>query len=218
MARFVHLKFLTAAFGVAALAWPVHAQTAPAPAPGTSSSPILMPGAGEKAPAPAAPKRRAISPEVSAALAAAAPKYTPPPPKPEPKPESEQVDMRDIDKPKNTIVRLPKYIVQEQKPVVFSERAIYTDKGLADIAVRRYISEVDRVLNGLPIPFVGSSIQARAMAMYAEDERLKNMADLRANAADAAKADPAAGAYILRETQQTYMRTSDFGWNGGGPK
>ena len=37
-------------------------------------------------------------------------------------------------------------------------------------------------------------------------------------AVDAAKSDPAAGAYILRETRQTYLRTSDFGWQGGTPK
>lgn len=214
MARTVQLmKLLAAAIGVAALPLPGHAQSAPAP------SPILKPNAGEKAPPPPpAPRRRAISPEVSAALSAVSPKYTPAPPKPEPKPESEQVDMRDVDKPKNKIIRLPKYIVQEQKPVVFSERAITTDKGLADIAVRRYISEMDRALNRFAIPFVGASLEERALFMYAEEERLKNMGELRETAIDAAKSDPAAGAYILRETRDTYMRTSDFGWNGGGPK
>ena len=126
--------------------------------------------------------------------------------------------MRDVDKPKNQIIRLPKYIVQEQKPVVFSERAITTDKGLADIAVRRYISDMDRALNRFTIPLFGSSVEQRALAMYAEDERLKNMSDLRDSAVDAAKTDAAQGAYILRETRQTYLRTSDFGWNGGGPK
>lgn len=214
MARIVTLKLLTAAVGVATFAWPAYAQQAVSPA----TSPILAPSAAEKVapgnPPPAAPKRaRAISPEVSAALSAVAPKYTPPPPKPEPKPESEQVDMREVDKPKNTIIRLPKYIVQEQKPVVFSERAITTDKGLADIAVRRYISDVDRALNRFTLPLFGSSAESRALAMYAEEERLKNMSDLRDSAIDAAKTDPAAGAYILRESRETYMRTSDFGWH-----
>jgi hypothetical protein len=210
------MKLLTAAVGVASIPLVSLAQSAPAP------SPILNPGAGERAstaPSPTAPKRsRAISAEASAALAAVAPRYTPPPPKPEPKPESEQVDMREVDKPKNTIVRLPKYVVQEQKPAVFSERAITTDKGLADIAVRRYMSEMDRALNRFTIPLFGASMEARALAMYAEDERLKNMSDLRDAAVDAAKSDPAAGTYILRSTRDTYMRTSDFGWNGGGPK
>lgn len=215
MARTVHLKLLTAAVGFSACVAGAMAQRAPA----AGGSPVFAPKDEQRSPANnTTPRRRAISPEVSAALAAAAPKYTPPPPKPEPKPEEEEVDLRDVDKPKNKIIRLPKYIVQEQKPVVLTERAVHTQKGLADIAVRRYISDVDRALNRFTIPIIGVSAEQRALAMYAEDERLKNMSDLRDSAIDAAKTDPSAGAYILRESRQTYMRTSDFGWNGGGPK
>jgi len=126
--------------------------------------------------------------------------------------------MRDIDKPKNGIVRLPKYIVQEPKPPVFRERDIYTQKGLTDLAMRKFISDMDRALNRWTLPLFGSSKESRAMAMYAEEERLRNMADLHDAAVSAAKNDRGQGSYILREAQQTYMRTSDFGWNGGGPK
>ena len=217
MARTVHLKLLTAALG-AALAPAAAAQGVAAPT-NSPNSPILAPGAGQQETKSPAPKRpRAISPAVSAALSAVAPKYTPPAPKPAPRPESEQIDMREVDRPKNKIIRLPDYVVREKKPAVFSERAITTDKGLADIAVRRYISDMDRALNRFTLPLFGTSTEARALAMYAEDERLKNMADLHGAAVDAAKSDPAAGAYILRETRDTYMRTSDFGWNGGDPK
>jgi hypothetical protein len=155
---------------------------------------------------------------VAAALAAAAPKYTPPPPKAEPKPEAEQPDMREVDKPKNTIVRLPKYIVQEPKSPVFTERSIHTEKGLTDIAMRRYISDVDRALNRFTLPLFGSSSEARAMAMYAEDERLRNMSDLHATAAAVSQADAAAGTYIRKETDQTFMRAGDFGWSSGPPR
>ena len=178
---------------------------------------ILAETPAEKPTAAAAPKRpRVISPEVAAALAAATPKYTPPaptPPPPPPKAEEELPDLRDIDKPKNTIVRLPTVIVQEKKPAIFTERAIHTQKGLVDIAMKRYITETDRVLNFLRIPFLTATTEARAMAMYAEDERLKNMSDLRDNGIDAAKTDPATGTYILKEAQQTYLRSSDFGWS-----
>ena len=146
------------------------------------------------------------------------PEYAPAPPKPAPTPETEQVDMREIDKPRNSIVRLPKYIVQEQKPPVFTERAITTDKGLADIAVRRYISEVDRALNRFTLPLFGTSTEARALAMYAEAERLRNMGDLADTANTVSKSDPAAGEYVRRESQKTYIRTSDFGWSSGEPK
>ena len=43
-------------------------------------------------------------------------------------------DLRDIDKPRNGIIRLPNYTVQEKKPPVFRERDIYTREGLADLA------------------------------------------------------------------------------------
>lgn len=206
---------------LAACAWSTVAQgQADAPRPS-----LLAPSAQPQAPAKAppaereAPRRaRAISPEVAAQLAASAPKYAPAPPKPEPKPEEKMVDMREVDKPRNGIIRLPKYIVQEPKPPVFTERAINTEKGLTDIAMRRYISEADRALNRFTLPLFGTSRESRALAMYAEDERLKNMAELTDNARAAGQSDPAQGTYILRESQKTYMRTSDFGWQGGGPK
>jgi hypothetical protein len=215
MARFIHVKLLTASFGLVALLPVGFAQTPVTPA----NSPVLAPSEAERAPPPAAPKRpRAMSAGVAAALAAASPKYTPPPPKPEPTPEHEMVDMRDIDKPKNKIIRLPEYIVREPKPPVFTEREISTEKGLTDIAVRRYISDLDHALNRFTLPLFGSSKEARALAMYAEDERLRNMSELEATAQDVSQSDAEAGTYIRRETERTFMRTSDFGWSSGPPK
>lgn len=213
MVRFGLFSFLSATL-ITALPSQAAAQSAP-PAP---ASPILQATPAEQ-PAPGATRRtRAISGDVAAALAAAMPKYTPPPPKPPPKPEAEQVDLREIDKPRNTIVRLPKYIVQEKKPPVFSERAIHTEKGLTEIAMRRYISDFDRALNRWTLPFIGISKEARALAMYAEDERLRNMSDLKDAATNAGKSDAAAGEYIRKESQKTFLRSSDFGWNSGEPR
>ena len=216
MARFPIVKRMTLSLGLAAvIPSAVSAQTLTPPA----SSPVLAPRPEEKAPPPSAPKRtRAISPEVAAAFAAATPKFTPAPPKPEPTPVEEQPDMREIDKPKNAIVRLPKYIVQEPKPAVFSERAIHTEKGLTDIAMRRYISDMDRALNRFTLPLFGTSKEARALEMYAEDERLKNMSELEQTATAVSKADAAGGTYIRREAQKTFMRSSDYGWASGPPK
>lgn len=214
MERALRLSLATALAGLG-LAAGVAAQTAP-PAAG---SPVLAPRQEDR-PASSAPRRsRAISGEAAAALAAAAPKYTPPPPPPPPPPpEEEQVDLRDVDKPKNTIVRLPKYIVQEKKPPVFRERDVYTPKGLADIAMRRYSTEADRALNRWTIPYIGMTKEARALAMYEEDERLRNMSDLREAGLNAGRTDPAAGDYILRESRKTYLRSSDFGWSSGEPR
>src|SRR5688572_26656981 len=100
MACLLHTKQIIAAVVATALLPMMLAQSAPAP------SPIFAPPPAEKSSSPTAPKKnRPVSSEVAAALAAASPKYTPPPPKPEPKPEEAQPDLRDIDKPKNTIVR-----------------------------------------------------------------------------------------------------------------
>ena len=214
MARLANSTLLCAAL----LATPAAACFGQA-APAAHQSPILSSAPAEKKSSSETSRRsRAISSEAAAALAAATPKYTPPPPKPPPKPEAELVDAREIDKPKNTIVRLPKYIVQEKKPPVFRERDIHTEKGLTDIAMRRYISDFDRALNRWTIPFIGISKEARALAMYAEDERLRNMSDLNDAGVNATKTNPAAGTYILKESQKTFLRSSDFGWNGGGPK
>lgn len=222
MARPILLKLVTATLGVASFL-PVASAQAPAAPAAAAPSPVFAPASDQKSgsttTAPTAPRRnRAISSDVAAALAAAAPKYTPPPPPPPPKPEAEQVDMREIDKPKNTIVRLPKYIVQEPKPPVFTERSIHTEKGLTDIAMRRYISDADRALNRWTLPLFGTSKESRAMAMYAEDERLRNMTNLEETAIAASKSDAAAGTYIRKEAQKTFLRSSDFGWASGEPK
>lgn len=213
------------AFSLPLVAWAVIASPFAAPtfAQSTAPAPSILAPKPEQ-PAPEAPRRtRTLSPAVAAQLAAAAPKYEPAPPKPEPKPE-EEVDAREVDKPRNGIIRLPKYIVQEAKPPVFNERAIHTKEGLTDIAVRRYISDVDRALNRFTIPLFaswstggGSAIEKRAMAMYAEQERLNNINDLSDTANTVSKSDAAQGAYILRETQQTYLRTTDFGWQSRDP-
>jgi hypothetical protein len=160
---------------------------------------------------------RAISNDVAAAISAGMPKYNPKPAPAAPKPEEELPDLRDTDKPKNQIVRLPQVLVREPRNPVLRERDVNTKENLTAIAERRYISDADRALNrwnifGTRSTSGGNSTSARAMAMYAEDERLKNMADLNDDAGLVSASDKAAGAYIKRESEKTYIRSSDFGW------
>ncbi len=212
MVRFITHYLAVTVAGIAGLLPIANAQALNDPKVG--DTPILASPSSSQPSAAAPPRRpRAISGEAAAALAAASPKYTPAAPKPEPKPVVEEVDLRDIDKPKNAIVRLPKYIVQEAKPPVFSERTIHTAKGLTAIAMRRYISDADRALNRFTLPLFGTSKESRALTMYAEDERLNNMADLNDAGVNARQTDAAAGSYILKESQKTYLRSSDFGWS-----
>jgi hypothetical protein len=203
----------------------LHAQ-APAP---LAATPTVSPGDGAPAPTPTAtttpakPRvQRAISPEVAAQLAASRPKFTPVAPPPPPKPEEELPDMREIDKPKNTIVRLPKYVVQEQRPPVFTEREMNTQKGLAAIAMRRYFSETDRAMNRFRLPLFSpmrsdglNSNEVRALAMYDDDERLKNMSDAADRTNMVMKSDASAGKKMQDVSRQTFMRWQDFGWQGG---
>lgn len=170
-------------------------------------APAATGGADPAAPAP--PKReRAISDNLASSLAAGMPKYNPPP---KPKPEDADVDLREVDKPRNGIIRLPKYTVRDRRPPVFRERDLYTSGGLAGLAKQRYLTPGYRLLNGLYIPFLTASPEQYAMARYAEDERLGNISDLKGTARDVGRADPDAETYIRRETDQTYMRTSGFG-------
>ncbi len=204
----------------------------PVRAQGTASSPAA-PAATQVTPmtaAPgdagtAAPKHtvRTISPELAAQLAASRPKFTPIAPPPPPKPEEELPDLREIDKPKNTIVRLPKFVVQEPRPPVFRERDIHTKEGLANLAMRRYLTETDRALNRFRLPLFSpfstnggsGSNEDRAMAMYYEDERLKNMADVADNTNMVMRSNAAEGTKMKSAAQQTFMRWSDIGWQGG---
>ena len=209
--------------GCAAVGILVAGARADPPATPDAPPPPAIAAPGSAAPSTDAVKRaqdanRSAAPDTAAIISAGLPKYAPPKPEPPPKPESELPDLRDIDKPKNEIIRLPKYVVRAAKPPIFREQDIYTAQGLADLAVKRYLSDFDRgVLNRLTVPLFGVTPEERALAQYQEDLRLKNIADLNATAnAMSRGGDSAEGAYIKRETQDTYMNGIE--WGGTVPK
>ena len=183
---------------------------------GTASTDSANPIVAPQADAPATPslqRHRVISSDVAAQLSAATPKYTPAEQKPKPTPEEEQPDLRDIDKPRNGIIRLPKFVVHEKPPPILKESVVSTKKGLAEIAMRRYLSETYRALNAFTLPLFGASSEERALQMYAEDERLKNMSDLNEDARIISASDKAAGAYVKREVDKTFVRPGEFDWH-----
>ena len=85
------------------------------------------------------------------------------------------------------------------------------------MAKQRYLTPKYRVLNSVYIPLFTASPTEHALAMYAEDERLQNISDLHDSANTVSKSDAADGAYIKRLTDQTYMRTSDYGYQSKQP-
>lgn len=220
--RHLLLVYVFAGVVLSPAAWAQAAPTAPL------TGPMANPAAAEAPDSVAGkPKRaRAVSEGVSASISASMPKFNPEAAKAaakaaEPKPESELPDLRETDKPRNTIIRLPEHIVREKAPPVLRERDVYTSSGKAELARQRYLSDVDVALNRYRIPLFspismgggtsGNATTDRALLMYAEDERLQNMADLDAAAALVSATDKSAGLYIKREAQKTYLRRDDFG-------
>lgn len=180
------------AAGAAQAAAPADQQGAPVPPPSASfNSP-----------------ERSVSPEVAEALSLGMPKYNPP--TPTPVAVNEPADMRDVDKPKNEIKRLPSYIVHDSRPPVFRDRDLYTKDGLVSLSYKLH--------PGLRIGNIAGLNDATAYEVFLEDERLANIADLTDTArAIATGGDPAEGEYILQQTQDTYMRTDQgFNWSGPG--
>ena len=128
-------------------------------------------------------RERAISPRSAALLTAAMPKFEPVTAvAPEPFPSRPAGD----DIPTNGVIRLPNYIVREPKLPTANE----VDRGeLARRAMEQYLGPENGLDRGLlnlitskQIPIlalIGStSNEARAMARYREDERLRLKADL----------------------------------------
>ncbi|WP_138223129.1 hypothetical protein [Nibricoccus aquaticus] len=174
-------------------ALPVTAQEAPVTAP-----------SGATAPAEQSKKNRAISGETSSLLSAGY-KYSPPKPVEKVMDEDELVDQRDVDKPRNEIIRLPKYMVEGVKPPVFAERNLYTRDNLSRLAMRRYLGKGP--LNKFQL---GKTGEAYAMQMYWDDERMKNMveADRQVSLYRAAGDDEKA-AKLEKENRAMFLRTND---------
>lgn len=131
---------------------------------------------------------------------------------PEEKKNEEPVDLREVDKPQNTIIRLPSYLVEAQRPPVFQERNLYSKEMLRRLAYHRYISAFSRnVLNRYRLPFIGGGIDAYANMMYEAEERQRNMADTDDRVAMYRISGDTEEAKALRdEANSTYLRKTQF--------
>lgn len=74
---------------------------------------------------------------------------------------------------KNRIIRLPRVVVEGERPPVFREQDIYSPEALKEIAMKRYFSDFARALNRFKIPIIGGAAEAWAMARYREEESRK---------------------------------------------
>ncbi|HVS54477.1 MAG TPA: hypothetical protein VHD62_19125 [Opitutaceae bacterium] len=117
--------------------------------------------------APASPAPHADTPVAAAMLAAAVAKYTPP----------ASTAPRPTETPRNTIVRLPPYvmsayIVRERRVPRFSEREMLTPKGKIALAYKKHPG-----LHFNPLFFLISNDGA-ALMMEEEEERLERIAEM----------------------------------------
>lgn len=188
MNRPVRLRLILSVLGLLGLAAPVlPAQTTPTPTP--DSSPTSSAAEPKK-------RTRAVSNEVAAALAAVMPKYEPPKPAPAKAEDDEELpDLRETDKPRNKIVRLPEYVVREKKPPVFNESEL---RNKDNFAKQRYSG-----LNLSP----GNTTVGREMLW--EDERLQNKATFTDLARTGSADDPEAKRYYKKLLDETYVQPGE---------
>jgi hypothetical protein len=212
MTRSAPTFLLILAVSAAAAAAQDAAPAGPTPTPATSepetqdaSATVLAskpnPFFQEAPPSDSDGRARSVSPAVAAALAEGLPKFSPPTPTPTPE-AGEPEDMRDVDRPRNEIKRLPKFVVQESRPPIFRQRDLFTSEGLADLAFKAHPGLLFGNFLGL-----NSGV---AQQMLEDDQRLENISDLKDTAhAMILGGDVAEGEYILQKSQETYMRTND---------
>ncbi len=156
---------------------------------------------------------RTVSAGVAAALSAGMPHFTPP--TPTPTPAAEPVDMRDIDKPKNEIHRLPKFVVREARPPIFRNRDLFTMDGMLDLTMKRHAGLRFGDVLGLNSENKPGS---PAYQMMVDDERQENMDDLKDTAHAISQGDPSGASYIMQQSQATYLRgAGDWDWSASGP-
>jgi hypothetical protein len=155
---------------------------------------------------------RLMSDKVAATLASSLPKYQPPKAAGA-NTDAESPDLREIDKPKNGIIRLPKFTVQkpkEPRPPVFRERELLTQKGLMALVMKRY--------PGLRLGNLFGLNEGIALLMYEEQVRLDDLAEFADQAGNARNAgDLAAANAILSERTRIAYRPSDIGGSSHAP-
>ena len=154
------------------------------------------------------PHARVISPRLAALLAASFPRYVSLPERTESAAGNASMLQGEKGHFDEDILGLPKYIVRAPDIPAFHERDLYTPRGLAAIALKRYITPLDRALNRYRLPFVGVSTESRALAMYAEDERLENIAEIERNVRAAALIDRSAATTLKHLADATFQRVN----------
>ena len=167
----------------------------------SAAEPPVVPTPAEPAPVLATKSIRRISPETAARLAAANPTFAPPPAPPAT--PAAPVDLREVDRPRNQIIRLPAYTVEAPKIPELKERHILRPRAKIDLVFKRN--------PGLRVGNFFGLNGGIAAAMLADEERLERMREFNdlVSLLNFSEAPPSPE---LRQTlDTTFMRPAKFG-------
>ncbi len=185
------------------------------------AQPTSPPATDAPSVSPTPDRARAVSPATADLLKAALPKIAAVKPA-EQKSEANSPDLRETDKPRNGIIRLPKFIVRDRKPPVFTDRELLGEGAFGEKLARRYYPEwylaFNRLARFTPLALYLPSAEASALARFYDEERLRKMDEFADLTNMVMRSNPAAGAKVKDLTREAFMRQSDIGWQGGGPK
>lgn len=152
-------------------------------------------------PAEAGSKSRAVSAETSAKIGAGMPKFSPPKPAEAAAPAAAPVaEAKEADKPRNTIIRLPRHVVQDRRDPVIKDREILTPKGKLELALKRYPG-----LRFGSLPFLSNN--GIAMLLLEEDLRLERKTEMEDLVELYHYSDPKKGAAMKTEVYRAFTRT-----------
>jgi len=143
---------------VAETSWGQEVEEAP-----PSGSPPALAAQPPNEPAPSIVSPRAdhaLSRSTSARVVSGLPRYAPP--KVNGEETDSSADLRETEKPKNAIIRLPRYHVRDRKLPEFKNRELLTPEGKIDLAFKRH--------PGLKVGNIFGLNRGIAMAMYADEE------------------------------------------------
>lgn len=185
--------------GVASLS----AQTAAS----NETTPVLKPAPRESLPPLSSNRPRLMSPETASKLGVAQPQFSP---KGEAKEAEPSRDLREVDKPRNGIIRLPPHVVHERKMPILKERDILTPQGKLELALKRHPGLRLRIPF---LPFLNNN--GIAMAMIEEEFRLERIAEMNDLVGMMSITDPAGGNAVKKGAARGFLRSNDWISYGG---
>jgi hypothetical protein len=138
-----------------------------------------------------------LSPAAANALQSALPAYAPASTSPAPAAAAPSIVLPDV-------------IVEAPAPESLPADRLLTPRGRTELALSRYRTEADRVLNPVTLPLLGRSPEERMLARYAEAERAKELAENREEIAIVSVIDPAAAARLKELGYDLALRPAVF--------